>query len=86
MAAFSIIKISKKTFKQLLQLVGDLTIKYRRRISIEDAIKYLFEKENLTKNKDIQSMKDKQDKVAFFDLLNQKFDGITLEDYQEYDF
>jgi len=86
MAAFSIIKISKKTFKQLLQLVGELTIKYGRRVSIEDAIKYLFENEKKIKNQDNQSLKREKDKIAFLDLLNQKFDGITLEDYQEYNF
>jgi len=86
MAAFSMVKISKKTLKQLLQLKGKLTIKYRREVSIEDAIKYLLEKENLTKSKDNQSMKVKQDKVSFLDLLNQKFNGISLEDYQEYNF
>ncbi len=86
MKAFSTVKVSKKTLKKLHQLVGKLTIKFGRRVSLEEAIKYLFEKENLMKNQDNQSLKREKDKIAFLDLLNQKFDGILQEDYQEYDF
>ena len=84
MGAFSTVKVSKKTLKKLHQLVGKLTIKYGRRVSLEEAIKYLFEKDNIMKNQDNQSLKE--DKIAFLDLLNTKFDGIAPEDYQEYDF
>jgi len=86
MKAFSTVKVSKKTLKKLHQLVGKLTIKYGRRVSLEEAIKYLFEKENLLKTQENQSIKAKKDKIAFLDLLNTKFDGIAPEDYQEYNF
>lgn len=86
MEAFSTVKVSKKTLKKLHQLVGKLTMKYGRRVSLEEAIKYLFEKDNIMKNQDNQSLKKKKDKIAFLDLLNTKFDGIAPEDYQEYDF
>ena len=86
MAAFSTVKVSKKTLKRLHQLVGKLTIKYGRRVSLEEAIKYLFEKENIEKNQDNHTMKTNKDQIAFLDLLNTKFDGITPEDYREYDF
>ena len=86
MEAFSTVKVSKKTLKRLHQLVGELTIKYGRRVSLEEAIKYLFEKENLTKNKNSLSEKKKQDRRAFIDLINQKFDGIAPEDYKDYDY
>ena len=84
MEAFSTVKVSKKTLKKLHQLVGKLTIKYGRRVSLEEAIKYLFEKDNIMKDQDNQSLKKK--KIAFLDLLNTKFDGIAPEDYQEYNF
>jgi hypothetical protein len=86
MEGFSTVKVSKKTLKRLHQLVGKLTIKYGRRVSLEEAIKYLFEKENLQENQNNHTMKTNKDKIAFLALLNTKFDGITLEDYKEYDF
>ena len=86
MEPFSTVKVSKKTLKKLHQLVGELTIRYGRRVSLEEAIKYLFEKVNLMKNQDKRSIKTKEENIAFLDLLNTKFDGIALEDYQEYNF
>ena len=86
MTSSTTVKVSKETLKHLHELVGKLTIRYGRRVSIEEAIKYLFEKENLTKAEENQTEKIKRDKMAFFKLLNQKFDGVTPEDYQEYDF
>ena len=81
MEAFSTVKVSKKTLKKLHQLVGKLTIKYGRRVSLEEAIKYLFEKENLLKTQDNQSIEAAQSREDGAVVLNTKFDGIAPDDF-----
>lgn len=61
-------------------------IESRTNISSRDEIKNLFKEENLIKNQDNQSLKREKEKIAFLDLLNTKFAGVGMEDYQEYNF
>ena len=81
------IKVSKKTAKRLHRIVGELTHDQGRRITLEDAIVYLLERQenSLSKIEDLES-KIEKDRKAILSLMEQKFYGIHPDDLKEYDY
>jgi len=80
------IKVSKSTLERLHRVVGELTKQKGKRITLEDAIVHLLEKNEL--KQEGSSIKDdiEKDRKAFIALLKQDFFGAGPEDYKEYDF
>ncbi len=76
------IKIKKKTLAMLTRIVGELTIKFGRKVSYDEAIRYLvdkyYEREGI----------EETDKATeeLLKLLQKSFPIGGPEDFKEYDF
>ena len=80
------IKVTKSTLERLHRVVGELTKQKGKRITLEDAIVHLLEKNEL--KEEGSSIKDdiEKDRKTFIKLIEKGFFGGSPEDYKEYDF
>jgi hypothetical protein len=65
------IRIKKETAKELLRIMGELTIRTGKKASYDDAIRYLMGKKKETNLKK---------------LTEQTFEGASPEDFREYEY
>jgi len=81
------IKVTKNTLKRLHRLVGELTKQRGTRVTLEDAIILLLEKnESLEKKSSTFMSEIEKDRNSFLSLVEKKFIGAQPEDFKEYDF
>jgi hypothetical protein len=80
------IKVSHETLQRLHRVAGELKVKQGRKVSLEDAINFLWEQNE--KNKSDLTRDDgsiKRDREKFLAILAQPIPG-SPEDYEAYDF
>jgi hypothetical protein len=80
------IKVSKSTLERLHRIVGELTKQKGKRITLEDAIVHLLEKNELKEEGSSIKNDIEKDRKAFIKLIEKGFFGGSPEDYKEYDF
>ena len=78
-------KLSKKTLEKLHKLAGEIATQKGRRVTLEEALIQLLEKNEKSK-KNQNNIKNLNDRKEFLNLLNQKFSGGRPEDYKEYNY
>jgi hypothetical protein len=80
------IKVSKKTLKKLHKLAGKLTQERGERVTLEDAILYIFNayKKKGTKESDLLQIQN--DRESLLSLLQNKVKGAGPSDFMEYDY
>ena len=81
------VKVSRKTIERMHQVLGSITEKERRHVTLEDVIVHLLDfheasDEDFEKNRD----KMQKDREAFLALLKTTFVGIEQADYKDFDF
>jgi hypothetical protein len=81
------IKVSKKTLEKLHRLAGELAKERSKRVTLEEAINYLLEeKQNALYINSSKSIKLRQDRKKFLELLEETVEGAGPDDFKEYDF
>ena len=81
------IKVSKKTLESLHKLAGEMATTMGKRVTLEEAINYLLEeKQNTVDKNSLKSLKLKQDRKKFLELLEETVEGAGPDDFKEYDF
>ncbi len=85
MSKTTTIKVSKSTLERLHRLVGELAKQRGKRITLEEAIIHMLEKNELLDKKTEQAEIEK-DRKSFLSLIEQKFFGAKPEDFKEYDY
>lgn len=80
------IKVSQETLKRLHRVAGELKVKQGCKVSLEDAINFLWEQNERNKSGSSRENADvKRDREKFLAILAHSIPG-TPEDYQSYDF
>jgi len=86
MNTITTIKVSKSTLERLHRIAGELAKQRGKRVTLEEAIVHLLEKNE--SKEELSSLEDDiaKDRKAFIALLKRDFFGAGPEDYKEYDF
>lgn len=71
----TVIKVRKETSRELAKIVGKLTIERGKKVSYDDAIRFLLEKE-----------REKKPSAELKELVQKSFAGASPEDYTEYSY
>jgi hypothetical protein len=81
------IKVSRQTIERLHKVIGQMTIKTGRRVTLNDAIDTLLDSHELSfDHSDTFEVSLRKDREAFLSLLDDPFHGLEPGDLKEYDF
>jgi len=87
MSKHTTIKVSKKTLGLLHRLAGNLARKNGKRVTLEQAILHLVQKNKALEEKPTQFISEMEnERRSFLTLVEQKFFGAQPEDFKEYDY
>ena len=81
------VKIKKKTALRLTRFLGKLMNKYGKKLSYDDAISYLLEKEELSEKTHSKKQKELSEAAKrILEMIESPVPGAGPEDFTEYEF